>query len=685
MPISSQVPIIGYVANGVTKSFAFPFAILSADDLKVKVGADVVTAGFSIAGVGDRDGGSVTFTNAPASLTPIILYREVTLDRTTDYQENGDLLAVVLDDDLDRIWMALQDQLLLQDRALRSPLGETLQQLPPASERALMALAFDASGNPIVVRGTNDGGAALALDLLDTAPSKGSALVGFQQAGVGAKARTSRDKQREIVSLSDFNGFDDTGATSINACLSLAKARVDSFTVTPDAGGPRVRAKLVIPPGTYLLTADAELPLEVECYGQFTGAYKLKLTNVKRPNIKGLSCSMLKISGCWFGVFEDIYGNVEIDGGGVGFGTFWNTFTRVQGDIAIDLSNWSVNQNTFTGRGSFTTIGSGPNVLDGHGNNTADWDFTGGNCSNTASVQQDSLLIGTYYEAGANVEGPYHIVGFQGDANGPPKVGRRNHVLASYDVIEKNRHDFIATGANILAGGAWDVLDSSGKPPCIVSSGGALVVADTTEPFGMGVKYGGAFTTAFTGFQVTIPPCQSGRFALVLAYQGDDFTSVEVARGGGGGTTSGGESYVTIDATNNWKLMRVSGNASKTASTVVQLFALTAAGSKTIHIGGMYATQEKAAQFPAPAYIREAQGVVTQGYVAGTSVDISVTFPKAFASEPVVIPAIQDNAGLGANYTKMLLTAVSTTGFTVRIFFPSEWSGKLHWFARGVN
>lgn len=223
MPISSQTPIIGYVANGVTKSFAFPFAILSADDLKVKVGADVVTTGFSIAGVGDRDGGSVTFTDAPASSIPIILYREVTLDRTTDYQENGDLLAIVLDDDLDRIWMALQDQLLLSDRALRSPLGETLQQLPPASERALMALAFDAAGNPIVVRGTNDGGAALALDLMDTTPGKGAALVGFKQAGVGAVARTAQDKMRETVSVTDFRAVGD-GVNSDQASVDDAIA-----------------------------------------------------------------------------------------------------------------------------------------------------------------------------------------------------------------------------------------------------------------------------------------------------------------------------------------------------------------------------------------------------------------------------------------------------------------------------
>ena len=74
--------------------------------------------------------------------------------------------------------MALQDQLLLASRALRAPLGESLQQLPAASERALKALAFDAAGQPIAINQTDDGGTALALDLLDTAPGKGAALIG---------------------------------------------------------------------------------------------------------------------------------------------------------------------------------------------------------------------------------------------------------------------------------------------------------------------------------------------------------------------------------------------------------------------------------------------------------------------------------------------------------------------------
>lgn len=301
MPISSQVPIIGYVANGVTKSFAFPFAILSADDLKVKVGADVVTTGFSIAGVGDRDGGSVTFTDAPASLTPIILYREVTLDRTTDYQENGDLLAIVLDDDLDRIWMALQDQLLLADRAVRAPIGETLQQLPPASERALMALAFDAAGNPIVVRGTNDGGAALALDLLDKAPGKGAALVGaddgaggslwttvagfitflrssvgasiigFIQDGIGAVKRSMQDKQRDVVSVFDFMTQEQ---------IADVKARtyaidVSDAVITAVIASQWANKKLLAPAGAYKITKEVApnnaLPLNIE--GEGCGAF----------------------------------------------------------------------------------------------------------------------------------------------------------------------------------------------------------------------------------------------------------------------------------------------------------------------------------------------------------------------------------------------------------------------------
>jgi hypothetical protein len=520
----------------------------------------------------------------------------------------------------------------------------------------------------------------------DTSAAHSSSAISFIAGASGATTRNLQDRDREIVSLSDFDNFDNTGVTSINACLALATAYCNSLTVTPVLLAT-VRPVLIIPTGIYKLTADAPLPLHVECHGQFTGAYKLTLTNVKRPRISGLSCTTLKVSGCWFGEFDDIFGNLEIDGGGVGIGTFWNTFRRMVSDVTIDLSNWSVNQNTFTGRGNFVTVGSGVNVLDGHGNNTNEWDFTANMCSNTASVQQDSMIIGSYYEAGADVVGPYHVIGFQGDAGGPPRVLRRNHILASYDVIEKNSADFIATSDNILAGGDWSDLDSTGKPPCLsLSNVPSTVINESSEPFGIGVKIGGLSTAAFANFSINVPPCSTGKFSMVVAYQGPDFAAIEVQRGGGGGTSSGGSSISWADQTNNWKLLRISGKASKTHATGVVLYTLIAAGSATTYLGGMYCTQEKAAQLPSPKYIREAHGIVTQGYVSGgTSVAIAVTFPKAFAVIPSISTSIETNGIQTPNYTKIVLESVSVSGFTARVYYAADWTGKLHWFARGVN
>ena len=130
MPIPQQVPIIAHTGNGVTRSFAYAFAVLDADDLKVRVGGVDVTTGFVVAGVGDRQGGTVVFDVAPGSGVAVLLRREISLERATDYQYLGDLREDVLDDDFDRIWMALQDQLVIASRTLRAPVGETFAELP---------------------------------------------------------------------------------------------------------------------------------------------------------------------------------------------------------------------------------------------------------------------------------------------------------------------------------------------------------------------------------------------------------------------------------------------------------------------------------------------------------------------------------------------------------------------------
>lgn len=146
MPIGEQVTIASHTGNGVATVFAYSFGVLAADDLKVLVNGVEVTTGFTVSGIGSRSGGTVTFSTAPTGGAAILIVREVVRKRDTDYQYGGDLREEVLDDDLDRIWMTLQEDGELVDRGVRVPVGETLAELPAAASRVNKVLTFGAGG-----------------------------------------------------------------------------------------------------------------------------------------------------------------------------------------------------------------------------------------------------------------------------------------------------------------------------------------------------------------------------------------------------------------------------------------------------------------------------------------------------------------------------------------------------------
>lgn len=149
MTVPVQQTLISYTANGTTTNYTFPFRIELAADLQVLLaGVPADVSGFTVAGIGS-DEGSVTFNTAPATGVEVLLYREVALERDTDYQDNGDLRAPTLNADFDRIWMALQDISGRAQRAIQYPIDEINVDgtLPAASSRASTVLGFDALGN----------------------------------------------------------------------------------------------------------------------------------------------------------------------------------------------------------------------------------------------------------------------------------------------------------------------------------------------------------------------------------------------------------------------------------------------------------------------------------------------------------------------------------------------------------
>ncbi len=192
MPIDIEVPIAQSVANGLTTVFPHAFTLFAADDLVVKVDtAGVITypvfgSDYTVTGLGSNSG-SVVFSVAPVATAVVTRYRDTKLKRTTDYQENGDLLANTLDSDIDRLWMALQERVAggtIAPTSMRVPVGETISELPKASDRALRVLAFDSLGAPLLIAGVDSGSAAaLALDVASAASAtKGAGQVGYNAA-----------------------------------------------------------------------------------------------------------------------------------------------------------------------------------------------------------------------------------------------------------------------------------------------------------------------------------------------------------------------------------------------------------------------------------------------------------------------------------------------------------------------
>lgn len=153
MSVSDQETIYRHVGNGVTVTFAYGCQVLKAADLQVYLDDALTSAGFSVAGIGDLTGGTVTFTSAPANLVAVRLEREVVLERTTDYQQNGDFLSRVVNPDFNRIWMALQQHVSGLNRALKVPKSDAVgpTDLPAAADRADKLLSFDVDGNPITI------------------------------------------------------------------------------------------------------------------------------------------------------------------------------------------------------------------------------------------------------------------------------------------------------------------------------------------------------------------------------------------------------------------------------------------------------------------------------------------------------------------------------------------------------
>jgi hypothetical protein len=280
--VNSEVDGITYTGDGTTKTFTFPFGILSTSELRVVVrtvatGAESVLALNSDYSMTDDDGdgdytdgpgGSITTlaTAAVSSAYQIWITRKPALTQTRDLDDTIFLRLGRLEDALDETAYQVQ---YLRRLLWRVPLiPETEAQVvdmnvPNAISRANGTLTFDANGTPEVIAGTLDPNNItvsalwqIILAQLDrsaslTALGLGQFWLDRQADANSLEFRTGASVQRQReIDVRDY-GADGTAGTNQYAPLQAALDALD-----PNDGGT-----VYIPGGLY--------PVEtgLHCYG----------------------------------------------------------------------------------------------------------------------------------------------------------------------------------------------------------------------------------------------------------------------------------------------------------------------------------------------------------------------------------------------------------------------------------
>jgi hypothetical protein len=307
MTVPVQTVFNSYISAG-TSTFVYGFQILSASHLVVTLNGVTKTQGvdYAVTGVGVQAGGTITGLATVAG-DAVILKRVVPLQRLTDYQNNGDLLAGTLNPDLDLIWQTLQQIDEKANRALALPIGISASATLPAPVAGTF-LGWDSLGAAI----QNYAGAASVAVSTFMAAVVAATTAAAARLLLGVAPRATRIDVASVAGTVDLTtnapNTDDiriTGALAITG-FTVATDRVlrvtagGAFTLTNGAGlVTQTGANIVAAAGdTFMLRATAANVVEVLHYVVAAGVPNLSITGAK---IAAATITPDKLSGAQSG------------------------------------------------------------------------------------------------------------------------------------------------------------------------------------------------------------------------------------------------------------------------------------------------------------------------------------------------------------------------------------------------
>ena len=144
---------VQYVASAAQTDFDYTFPIFADANLVVDVDGvtKALSTDYTVTGAGDDTGGTVTFLVAMAGSEIVTIYRDIGIERSTDFQQNGPYSSSSFNDELDRITLVQQELEMKLGNALRVPLTAEVDSDDIELTVANFAnkyLTFDADGKP---------------------------------------------------------------------------------------------------------------------------------------------------------------------------------------------------------------------------------------------------------------------------------------------------------------------------------------------------------------------------------------------------------------------------------------------------------------------------------------------------------------------------------------------------------
>lgn len=250
MTISKKENKVVYIGTGSKNDYDYNFLIPveescvvykvaypSNEESKLVQGVD-----YTVSGIGQSSGGTVTLTENLEDQYKLIINRENTFLQQTDLTNQESFFLEKIEDSLDILTIYTQQLLEAQDRSLQLPLSATGDFLLPETDRNDKLIGFDSSGNPVYYTPQNSVGPA-------TDTTQGIIRVAFgeepRQGLLNDVALTPQNNPSRVVeTIAELR--------TITGLYQNQSARVLGYNSVGDGGGGRDRYwSEGQPPGTY--------------------------------------------------------------------------------------------------------------------------------------------------------------------------------------------------------------------------------------------------------------------------------------------------------------------------------------------------------------------------------------------------------------------------------------------------